>query len=326
MKKTIGFLLIALLCIALVVGVLVVNGKEETIENAGTVQNANPRPKFLVYQGAEYPIKRSVKTVLLIGTDNQEGYKEVTEGIVPFFSGAQADFLILVALDTEAGTAELLQINRDTMMDVPWLDVLGNYGGTEFQQICLAFYYGDGGRKSCLNTVDAVSSLLFDAPIDHYIQVPVTAISVINDLVGGVPVTMEEDYTKIHPSFRKGETVLLKGSQAEAFVRARMGLDDGTNIARMKRQRQYLDSLQTQAREAFHSDSQFTVKLLEALSEYLQSDMTAQQLSDFLTRMDTADIAPIRYAEGELRATEHYEFYPEEASLWEMVYAAYCGG
>ena len=41
------------------------------------------------------------------------------------------------------------------------IDVIGNYGGTEFQQLCLAFNSGDGGRASCLNTVDAVSSLLF---------------------------------------------------------------------------------------------------------------------------------------------------------------------
>ena len=47
------------------------------------------------------------------------------------------------------------------MTEVPWLDVLGNYGGTEYKQLCLAFNYGDGGMKSCRNTVSAVSALLF---------------------------------------------------------------------------------------------------------------------------------------------------------------------
>ena len=65
-----------------------------------------------------------------------------------------------------------------------------------------------------------------------------TAIRVLNDLVGGVSVTMEEDGTQIDPAFVKGATVRLSGSQAEAFVRARMGLENDTNLARMQRQRQ----------------------------------------------------------------------------------------
>ena len=93
----------------------------------------------------------------------------------------------------------------------------------------------------------------------------------------------------------------------------------------MKRQRQYLDSFQKCARAAFDSDSEFTVKLLEKLSEYLQSDLTAQQLSNLATRLDKSEVSPIRYAEGELKkGEEYYEFYADEASLWAMVKEAYC--
>ena len=270
-------------------------------------------------------MKPHLQTVLLIGTDALEAYEEKTEGVKPFYNYHQADFLTLVVLDTDNNTAEILQLNRDTMTDVPWLDVLGEYGGTEFKQLCLAYNYGDGGMKSCKNTVSAVSGLLFDAPIDHYIQIPMTAIGVLNDLVGGVPVTIEEDMTVIDPAFTEGAAVWLDGVQAEKFVRARMALENDTNLARMKRQRQYLDSFQKRAREAFNSDSEFMVKLMEKLSEFLQSDLTAQQLSDLVTRLDNSEISPIRYAEGELKMGEkYYEFYPAEASLWAMVKKAYC--
>ena len=270
-------------------------------------------------------MKQHLKTVLLIGTDSVEQYQEKTEGVKPFYNYHQADFLTLLVLDTDNNTAQLLQLNRDTMTDVPWLDVLGEYGGTEYKQLCLAYNYGDGGMKSCKNTVNAVSGLLFDAPIDHYIQIPMSAIGVLNDLVGGVPVTLEEDLTAIDPAFARGATVWLNGTQAEQFIRARMALDNDTNLARMKRQRQYLDSFQKRAREAFDSDSEFMVKLLEKLSEYLQSDLTAQQLSDLVTQLDKSAISPIRYAEGELKKGEqYYEFYADETSLWEMVEKAYC--
>lgn len=327
MKKIVLLLLCAVMLAALVIGAAVLSKKEEQapIEHAGTAQNAAVKSESLTHGGQEYPMKAHLQTVLLIGTDSTEAYEEVTEGVKPFYNYHQADFMTLLVLDTDNNTAEILQMNRDTMTDVPWLDVLGNYGGTEVKQLCLAFNYGDGGMKSCKNTVSAVSGLLFDAPIDHYIQIPMSAIGVLNDVVGGVPVTMEEDLTRIDPAFVQGATVRLTGAQAEAFVRARMELDNDTNLARMQRQRQYLDSFQTCARAAFDSDSEFAVKLLEKLSEFLQSDLTAQQLSDLITRLDKAEISPIRYPEGELRLGErYYEFYPDEASLWEMVKNAYC--
>lgn len=327
MKKTVILLACVALLAALIAGASLMAKKdaEAPIENAGTAQNAAVKQESLTYDGQEYPMKPHLQTVLLIGTDALEAYEEKTEGVKPFYNYHQADFLTLVVLDTDNNTAEILQLNRDTMTDVPWLDVLGEYGGTEFKQLCLAYNYGDGGMKSCKNTVSAVSSLLFDAPIDHYIQIPMTAIGVLNDLVGGVPVTIEEDMTVIDPAFTEGAAVWLDGVQAEKFVRARMALENDTNLARMKRQRQYLDSFQKRAREAFNSDSEFMVKLMEKLSEFLQSDLTAQQLSDLVTRLDNSEISPIRYAEGELKLGEqYYEFYPAKASLWAMVKKAYC--
>lgn len=327
MKK----ILAVLLCLALLGGLMFAaqamtrKGEEIPVENAGMSLNAYQEVSSLTYQGTEYPMKHGLETVLLIGTDSTQQYQEETEGVQDFYNFNQADFLCLLVMDTQRNMAYPLQLNRDTMTYVPWLDVLGEYGGTEFKQLCLAFNSGDGGRKSCLNTVDAVSSLLFDAPIDHYIQLPMSGIGVLNDLVGGVPVTMPEDLSVIDPTFQKGATIRLNGTQAEQFVRARMTLENDTNLARMARQRLYLDSFQQCARKALNTDSQFTMKLLEKLSEYIQSDMTAQQLSSWITQLDNANVQPIRFYEGELKvANEHYEFYVDEASLWEMVKEAYC--
>lgn len=327
MKK----ILAVLLCLALLGGLMFAaqamtrKGEEIPVENAGMSLNAYQEVSSLIYQGTEYPMKQGLETVLLIGTDSTQQYQEETEGVQDFYNFNQADFLCLLVMDTQRNMAYPLQLNRDTMTYVPWLDVLGEYGGTEFKQLCLAFNSGDGGRKSCLNTVDAVSSLLFDAPIDHYIQLPMSGIGVLNDLVGGVPVTMPEDLSVIDPTFQKGATIRLNGTQAEQFVRARMTLENDTNLARMARQRLYLDSFQQCARKALNTDSQFTMKLLEKLSEYIQSDMTAQQLSSWITQLDNANVQPIRSYEGALKvANEHYEFYVDEASLWEMVKEAYC--
>lgn len=324
MKKWMTLLLVVLLAALLGAAVWMSSRDAAPVENAGQAAHAPQEQTFLTYKGKEYPLKESLRTVLLIGTDSTDQYED-KNALLDYYNLNQADFLILLVQDTEANTTEVIQLNRDTMTDVPWLDVIGNYGGTEFQQLCLAFNSGDGGRASCLNTVDAVSSLLFDAPIQHYIQLPLSGISVLNNLVGGVPVTIPQNLTRVDPAFVEGATVHLTGEQAEKFVRARKGLVDDTNVARMARQRIYLESFQKQAKEAFNSESEFAMKLVEKMGEHLQSDLTAQQLSDFVESLDKSQISPIRTPEGELIiGTQFYEFFVDETSLWEIVKRAYC--
>ena len=127
MKKTGILLLCVALLAALIAGASYMAKKdaEAPIENAGTAQNAAVKQESLTYDGQEYPMKPHLQTVLLIGTDALEAYEEKTEGVKPFYNYHQADFLTLVVLDSENNTAEILQLNRDTMTDVPWLDVLG---------------------------------------------------------------------------------------------------------------------------------------------------------------------------------------------------------
>lgn len=326
-KQTILWLLNLTVLAALVIGIAFGEKKleEPPVEHAGEPLNAPQSLESLTYQGNTYPMKKRLHTTLLIGTDGVEGYEEQENLLQDYYNYNQADFLLLLVEDLEANTTQMIQLNRDTMADVPWLDVLGEYGGTEYEQLCLAFNSGDGGKKSCQNTVNAVSALLFDAPIQSYIQVPMSVIPILNDLVGGVPVTIPEELDGLDPAFVPGSTVTLTGAQAELFVRARTGLEDDTNLARMNRQRIYLDSFHKQAQEAFRGESNFGLKLVEQLSAYLQSDLTAQQLLDLMSRLDASRIAPIRTAEGELiQGADHYEFYVDEDALWEIVKSAYC--
>lgn len=117
MKKVVMLTICAALIAALVGGAALMTKQEaETpIENAGAAMNAAVKPRSLTYKGQEYPMKPHLQTVLLIGTDSTEAYEEVTEGFKPYYNYNQADFLLLIVLDTDAGTAEILQINRDTI-------------------------------------------------------------------------------------------------------------------------------------------------------------------------------------------------------------------
>lgn len=325
MRKSLKLTVLVVLLLLLLAAALLISMREEFIADAGTSKNAPEKVTFLTYQGEQYPLRRHLQTVLLIGTDNTEEYEEKPENERDFYSYHQADFLMLLVLDQSTGKLETIQINRDTITDVPWLDIFGDYGGTQREQICLAFNYGDGGAISCKNTVNAVSSLLFGVPIQYYIQIPMVAIPQLNDLVGGVPVTVTTDMTKLDPALAPGNTVRLTGAQAETYVRSRMSLADDTNTARMGRQRDYIESFINCAKAASKSDSMFALRAIESLGGYLQSNMTDTQLSTLLEDLEKAELSPIRHADGELvRGSSHYEFYANEASQWEIIRSCVC--
>ena len=75
--------------------------------------------------------------------------------------------------------------------------------------------------------------------IDFYVAMNMDGISELNDLAGGVTVTLEDDFSSIDPAMTRGTTLTLHGEQAETFVRSRMTVGDGTNASRMERQSVY---------------------------------------------------------------------------------------
>ncbi len=218
--------------------------------------------------GKQYRQRSQVTTILLMGVDRESN--AVSYG---YQNGGQADFLRLLVIDSEQKTVSQLQIDRDTMTPITILGVTGKPSGTRNAQISLSHGFGDGGAQSCQLTVEAVSNLLMDTDIDFYMALDMDGISVLNDWVGGVPVTVTEDLTLIDPAMVPGAKVTLLGDQAEAFVRSRREVGDGTNAARMKRQQEYVTSFTQRLEQKISGDQSQLSSLLEALDGYLQTDM-----------------------------------------------------
>ena len=92
----------------------------------------------------------------------------------------------------------------------------------------------------CENTKNTVSSLLYGLNIDYYVAMHMDAISILNDAVGGVTVTVTEDFSQVDPTIHQG-VMCLNGEQALHYVRTRAEVGDQLNLNRMKRQREYMD-------------------------------------------------------------------------------------
>ena len=266
--------------------------------------------------GVTYRRRTDLTTILVMGIDHDSEVE--AEGS---YQGGRADFQRLIVIDSKDKTVRQLKIDRDTMAEVTVLGMLGNPVGTTQMQISLAHGFGDGKEESCGYARDAVSRLLQGENIDFYLAMSLDGISVLNDLAGGVTVTLEDDFSAIDPAMTKGTTLTLQGDQAETYVRSRRSIGVGTNEARMARQESYIRQLSVQLDEKLQKDQNFAVDAYDALQPYLTTSMAKGQLvgeawaaKDY-TRLDT--IKP----DGTYQVGEDgfMEFYPDADALQQAV-------
>lgn len=266
----------------------------------------------IFYKGAAYVPKEGIEAVLLIGIDDR-GVQEITENNT---NHSQADFLMLILINHNEQTYESIHINRDTMTEIPVIGVTGEYAGTKTAQLALAHTYGSGGKDSCQYTVDAVSQMMYGLAIDHYAAVTMDSIGIINDAIGGTEVLIEDDMTSLDPDMKAGATLKLNAEQAEYFVRNRQNLDDSTNISRMKRQRTFLSAWQEKATNLIQTDAEFALNLVLDLSDYLTTDMTVNELSNFASQLSEYRNNGIEDIEGmAVKGNTYMEFYIDSDDL-----------
>lgn len=273
------------------------------------------------YDGKQYVFDQKLETVLVLGLDSIE--KDIDDDA--YTNSNQADFLVLLVLDNESKRYSAIHINRDTMADVNVLGLAGEKTGTKNQQIALAHTYGNGGMKSCRNTADAVSKLLLGANIDHFASITMDAVAIINDSVGGVEVTVSDDFTGIDDTLVKGETVTLMGEHALNYVRTRYGMDDSTNLKRMERQREYMMSLLKKAKDVATEESNAFADAIIKLDGKVVSDCSAVYLQEIMQRVTDYEFLGIYVPEGTNEVGSKYiEFYVDRDSLTEIICNLLC--
>lgn len=196
-------------------------------------------------------------------------------------NGNKADLIMLMVTDEEAGKTTVLQLNPDTMVSfsVP--------GMSETVQIPLglSFSYGSGGSDSCLNQSKAVSNLLEGIPVDHYMVFTMDSIAVVNDMLGGVTVAIEEDFQAEYPGLPEGENLVLMGETAIEFFRYRSE-EDVANEAHMERQRRYMAGLYRPFMENAQNED-FLARLTIQLGDGLSTDLTLSQMVQMLALLDS---------------------------------------
>lgn len=288
------------------------------IENIEAPMYIHDNKAEVYFNGKTFREKDGLETILLLGLDK---YYDKTNEHTGYANSEQSDFLLLLVFDHGSQSYTAMHLNRDTMTDVPLLSIDGSVYDNAYEQLALAHTYGSGGVDSCRNTGKAVSNLLYGIHIDHYVSVTMDAVGALNDLVGGVPVLIEDDFSGVDDTLVQGQTVNLNAEQALHFVRARGELkNDKTNLNRMSRQKSYIRSFRERFLSKMQSDESFALDALNAVADYTVSDCTVIQLSEIASMTADYEMTDLLSLEGEaVKGEEFMEFYPEENALKKLV-------
>lgn len=310
--KIIAILLICIIVVsASLLAINIWERKQGTVDGDDFVATESS----IEFEGKKYTLKKDIETFLVIGLDKTD--QEVADS---YNNNMQADFLLLLVIDNKNSSYSAVHINRDTMANMNVLGVAGDKVGTTNKQIALSHTYGNGKEVSCRNTADAVSELLMGVKIDHFVSVKMDAVSVINDLVGGVEVEVLADFSGIDDTLVKGEKVTLKGQQALTYVRTRYGLEDPSNNTRMERQQQYINALYKAVKTSTENDKSFIANASLKMTEYIVSDCSSNKLEKYFSKIQNYKFNNILDFEGKTKKGETFmEFYPDEENIKENV-------
>ena len=269
--------------------------------------------KTIIRDGKSYFPRQDITVMLVMGID--ENGPAVDSGYNR--NPGAADVLFLVIFDETNRETTVLQLNRDTMLDMSTLSIEGKYAGTYYGQLALAHTYGGGMEDSCLNVKDTLENFLHGLTIDYYISMRMDALAILNDAVGGVTVT--DDFSKVDPTIGMGE-VTLRGSQAENFIRTRKDVGDQKNVSRMQRQVEYVEGFLEAFRAMETENVNFVLETYEAAAPYLVSNCPVNTLSTMIDRYEDYKLAGVISPEGEnVIGEEYYEFYVDEEKLDQLI-------
>lgn len=180
------------------------------------------------------PAPGRAKNILIIGSDDPSSLPGATGG-----GGARSDTVILLHLAGDRRSATALSVPRDLLVEIP--SCTGPEGErTRAQRAQFNWAFAYGGAACTIRTLERLTSIR----VDHHLVVDFAGFTSLVDAVGGVRMCLPEPVRDRHTRLDLAAGCqLLKGDDALAYVRARQGVGDGSDTARIARQQEFLSLL-----------------------------------------------------------------------------------
>lgn len=251
---------------------------------------AAPTPK-----DPDDPYAGQVLNILVMGTDYRDEENAAIAGKSKNDAGMRSDTTFLVHISGDRSYIEVISFPRDALVPIPACEQPdgGTSKPTSRAMFNSAFDTGANGEKdpeialkyaaACTyNTVQQLTGI----SLTNFVVLKMAGVIDVVDALGGVTMCFDEPVVgnkRYSPDLNlPAGQYTLSGREAIAFVRARkgkgMGLEDGSDTERIKRQQAFIDSMMSQLLTGnIMSD---TPRLYQVLQAVLGSLVTDPQLSN----------------------------------------------
>ena len=274
--------------------------------------------RTITWKDKEYQYNSLITTILYAGLDSTDPLKASET----YSNKARADSVSVVILDKKKKKMSILALNRDTMTEIRRYTRTGEDMGTYVSHLGYAYSYGDGGEVSCEDLKEAVENLL-GISIDEYIVTNQSSITSINDLVGGVTVTVpNDDLAAMYPELKKGAVVTLDDSNVKDFLQHRDTAADFSNEGRIERQQAYVTAYVDLLKDRLASEPDQLWQEIGQMNDYLQTSITKNKylsLARLLEKVSFTDADYYRPTGKDSAGELHDEFYVDEDALRQLV-------
>lgn len=302
------FLVIGILALALLVTLWFIPEKQEEVKSQ---DNQDYHEKIV--DGKRYTYDSSIVSILFMGIDTKDPDKL-----------GQADMLDLVLLNRDQETMQVVSISRDTMTKIHLFDVEHHSLGWEKQHLALAYTYGDSHKNGAMLTSQAVSKLLLDIPIVHFLAMDLSQLSVVHDVVGTLEVVVPNDsLVDVEPSWQAGTIITLTKDTVETFVRRRDIEEDYSNVERMERQKAYMNAYMEKVKKMLSENFEKTVGVLYNVCKQMTTNITIENVEAFANMLLTYtydEKADFMTLPGTNQTTDvHDEFIVDQPALEKFV-------
>jgi LCP family protein required for cell wall assembly len=200
-------------------------------------------------------LRPQAENIVVIGSDSRQGIAaKYGEGLTT----DQSDTLIIIHIPADRKWAEVMSIPRDSWVNIPSC-TMGNgqlSSPTQFK-INEAFALGNlYGNHTALGAACTIKTIEQDTGIyvNHFVVLDFTGFMNMVAALGGVeecspvPLDAPESGLDLSAGYH-----MLDSTEALAYVRARYGLGDGSDLERIVRQQAFMTSLISRAKSEWYN-------------------------------------------------------------------------
>lgn len=319
-KRIIGSIIVCVIVLsAALFGIYRQLQNQNAMDVRGSSHNVGSGYREVTYKGEKYRYNNRILSILYAGVDST-GKMETK---ARYGNKARADSIQLIVMDEKKCRMSVVSINRDTMTDIRQYSLDGTDMGLYQTHIGYAYTYGDGGKVSCENLCEAVSLLFGGIPINRYVVTNQDSMPYINNLVGGVEVTVpNNDLAEEYPDLYEGAQVTLDDTTIKPFLQYRDTSIDFSNEGRMERQKAFAMSYVNKVKSMDKNQIEKLWDSLDTMKDYLQTSITKNQyinLADFIKKSELTDDSFIKLEGQDQVGKIHDEFYPDEDALQQLI-------